>query len=118
MECNTSLCLPSWPLLHIAMKQLQAIWYVIEVTSQENSDVSSNVVQLVWMKHMTILDYDKVYDWIMSVWPIQRCSFHVCCPESYTLGILKPVVLTVADKEVRSRTLFHTVPESKILSVL
>jgi len=95
---------------------------VIEVASHENTDVSSNSVQMVWLKHMTILDYDKIYDrmhvYESSAWPNRNCSFHVCCPESYTLRVLKPVLFAVADKESRARTLFHTVPESKLFSVL
>jgi len=107
---------------HDTTEQLRAIWYVVEVASQENTDVSSNIVQVVWMKHMTILDYDKIYDRITyfetSAWPLRRCSNHVCCPESYTIRILKPILFAVSDKENRARTLFHAVPESKLFSVL
>jgi len=95
---------------------------VIEVASHENTDVDGNAVQIVWMKHMTILDYDKIYDRVTyfesSVWPLRRCSNHICCPESYTLRALKPILFAVSDKEIRSRTVFHTVPESKLFTVL
>jgi len=123
IECNTSLCRSSRPLSHVAMEQLRAIWYVIEVTSLANDEIRSGFVQLVWFKNTNIFDYDaKVYDQMnyleRSAWPIRRCCCHVCCPDSYTLRILKPIVFATKDKEARARTLIHTVPMSKILSVL
>jgi len=123
IECNTSLCLSSRPLSHVAMEQLRAIWYVIEVTSLANDDIDSGFVNLVWFKNTNIFDYDaKVYDpmtyFERSAWPIRKCSSHVCCPDSYTLRILKPIVFATKDKEARARTLFHTVPEGQLLSVL
>jgi len=105
------------------MEQLRAIWYVIEVASLANDDIRSSAVQLVWFKNTNIFDYDaNVYDRMTyfetSAWPIRKCSSHVCCPESYVIHILKPISFAVADKESRARTLFHTVPENKLLSVL
>lgn len=96
---------------------------MIEVASQENKDINSNTVQMVRFKDMTILDYDKkIYDRMYyfeaSAWPLRKCSFHVCCPESYVLRVLKPILFAAAVKESRARTLIHTVPESELLSVL
>lgn len=97
------------------------IWYVIELASRENND--SSFVQLVWLKYTSIFDYDvKIYDRMYhfdeNAWPIRPCSFHVCCPQSYTLRIVQPVLFAVAGKENRARTMVHTVPEKEILSAL
>ena len=105
------------------MKKLRAIWYVIEVTSQSNNDMRSSVVQILWLKNTTIWDYDhKVHDGMehfeTSAWPIRSCAFHVCCAPSFVHCIIKPIIFAVKDKESRSRTLFHDVPDGKILDVM
>lgn len=38
--------------------KLRAIWYIIEVATEENDDVSNAVVNMVWFKGTTIWDYD------------------------------------------------------------
>ena len=105
------------------MEKLRAIWYVIEVASQSNNDMRSSVVEISWLKNGTVWDYDhKVYDRMdyleMSAWPIRFCSFHACCPPSFVHRFVKPIIFAMKDKESRSRTMFHDVPESKILEVM
>ena len=78
---------------------------------------------MVWLKHTSIFDYDvKIYDRMhhfdMSAWPIRSCSFHICCPQSSTLRIVIPILFAVADKESRTRAVFHTVPEKELLAAL
>lgn len=80
-------------------------------------------MQVVWAKKLSLFDYEsKIYDRMhyfeANAWPIRKCSFHVCCPESYTVRVTKPILSAVMDKESRARCLFHTVPESQLLSVL
>ena len=73
--------------------------------------------------HHLIWDYDrKVYDHIeslgMSTWPIRFCALHACCAASLVHRIIKPIIFALKDKESRSRTLFHDVPEGMIHEVL
>ena len=110
-------------MLSLSTEKLRAMWYVIEVTSQENTDMRSSVAQIIWLKNMTIWDYDrKVYDRMeyfeTNAFPIRNCAFHICCAPSFVYRILKPILYAVKDKESRSRSLFHDVPESKIFDVL
>jgi hypothetical protein len=78
------------------MEQLRSVWYVIEIAAQENTDLCSHAVQVVWFKNASIFDYDKLYDKMhdfeANCWPIRKCSFHICCPQSYIIRILKPTV--------------------------
>jgi hypothetical protein len=108
--------------IYLTTKQLRSIWYVIEVAAQENTDLRSHAVTVVWSKNASIFDYDKVYDRVYAFyancWPICKCSSHVCCPQSYTMRIAKPIVYASMDTASRARTLFHTVAESELLPVL
>jgi hypothetical protein len=105
------------------VEKLRAIWYVIEVTSQSNIDIESRMVSVVWLKNGTIWDYDtKIYDRMdyfeVNAWPIRPCAFHACCAPSFVHRFVKPVIFALKDKESRSRTLFHDVPESELFDVL
>lgn len=96
---------------------------MIEVASHQNTDIGSRVVQIMWDRHTTLWDYDgQVYDRMnyfdTSAWPVRIAAFHDCCPPKFMLRIIKPLMFALKDKESRSRTLFHDVPENDITQVL
>lgn len=94
-----------------------------EVVSQGNNDVNSGFVFVEWHKHTTLWDYDrKAMDGILhfqlSCWPVQCLCYQICCPSSFCMRILKPIVYALADKRARSRAVIHDVSESETLKNL
>jgi hypothetical protein len=97
---------------------------VIEVTAQENNDVRSGIVMIVWAKESSIFDFDhrlneRMMYFEKACWPVKRIAVHspICfCPWVMT-KIIKPIIYAWIDKHTRSRHLFHTVPESQLLDV-
>lgn len=39
--------------------KLRAIWYIVEVAAEMNDDISGSVVNIVWFRNATLLDYDE-----------------------------------------------------------
>lgn len=95
----------------------------MEVTSQQNTDISSGFVFVINHQDTTIWNYDrKAMDLLQyfekSCWPVQCVAFHVCCPSSMCTKILKPITFKLTDKRARSRTVIHDVPPSDIVGIL
>ena len=66
------------------ISQRRAIWYTIEVTAQESSEVSSGIVQILWESDTTLWDYDRmlhdyVADHLKRCWPVKMIACHICC---------------------------------------
>ena len=90
-----------WSLSHeqdtfVASSQLRAIWYVFEVASQVNGNVSNTVVEVVWNGSASIFDYDKVlHDKLMhyqdTCFPTRCSALHVCCSSPFVARFLRPV---------------------------
>jgi CRAL/TRIO domain len=101
------------------VSQIRAVWYVMEVMAQENTDMGSGVVLLISFQNFTMWDYDhELYSRILSsCWPVNIIARHGCFPPSI-LKIIKPILNALVDKHTRSRVLMHDVPESEILDVL
>jgi hypothetical protein len=88
-----------------------------------NTDFQSGVVWVIWNKDMTIWDYDRrlhdrIVDFDKNCWPVKRIASHICCPPSFFIKTIKPIIFYLMDKYARSRVLFHDVPESQLLDVL
>jgi hypothetical protein len=103
--------------------QLRAIWYVIEVLAQTNTDIRSGVVAIVWDKDFTIWDYDdrlneRMAYFDMKCWPVKLIATHICCPPWFMVKIVKPILYALINKHARSRIMFHDIPESQVLDVL
>jgi hypothetical protein len=98
------------------------MWYVMEVVSLQNDDPFSSFVRVAWCKGVTIWDYDRIYErfahYEKNCFPVQRAASHVCCPSSFGLKVVKPVLNAVLDKRNRTRVLCHPVSELEILDVL
>jgi hypothetical protein len=92
--------------------------------AQENTDRSSGVIFVNWVKDSTMWDYDHgLYDGIiyfsMNCWPIKMIACHNCCaPASIFDKMIKRITKALMDRHTRSRVLEHDVPESQILDVL
>jgi hypothetical protein len=85
--------------------------------------MSSGFVFIGWHKDVTIFDYDRnAFNSLLyfekTCLPVQCISFHICCPTSVILNVLKPIASAFTDKRARARTVIHDVPESKILDIL
>jgi hypothetical protein len=103
--------------------QLRAIWYTIEVTSKENTDVRSGFVMICWDKKKAFASYDIAVDFRVPIlerrcWPVRTIAAHVCSPPWFAARVLKPVGYALLDKHKRSRIIIHDVPESQILDAL
>ena len=103
--------------------QVRVFWYAVEVMSQDNTDVNSGYVQVVWNKDATVYDYNiQSYRRLMyfqqSCWPLKVVATHVCCSPRSSLSVIKPIVFALMRKGNRSRSIMHDVPEDKIMSVL
>jgi hypothetical protein len=77
--------------------QLRAVWYVIEVLAQENSDVGSGVVMIIWDKNFTIWDYDdRLYERMthfdMNGWPVKVTACHCSVAPWFVFKIVKPLL--------------------------
>ena len=84
----------------VSSSQLRAIWYVFEVASQENGNVSNTVVEVVWNESASIFDYDKVlHDKLLyyhdTSWPTRGAAMHVCCSSPFVARFLRPVSHTM-----------------------
>jgi hypothetical protein len=107
----------------ILVLQLRAIWYAIEVTAQENTDVRSGVVMICWDKNKVFASYDCVVNYRVPIferncWPIRTIATHACSPPWFVARVLKPILYALMDKHSRSRIILHDVPESQILNAL
>lgn len=103
--------------------QLRAIWYTIEVTAKENTDVRSGVVMICWDKKKVFASYDNAVDFRVPIlerwcWPVRTIATHACSPPWFVARVLKPVFYALMDKHSRSRIMIHDVPESQILDAL
>jgi len=103
--------------------QLRAFWYLIEVLARENNDVASGYIDIVWDKYSSLYDFDRLFGesvprFERTAWPIRVTAHHICCSSAFVVTIMKPIYFAMTDKRNRSRTLFHTVPESKIVDTL
>ena len=63
---------------------MRAIWYNIEVASQENTDISSGYVCVVWDKGSSVMDFDHhlyqhIMHYEMTAWPVKLIASHICC---------------------------------------
>ena len=102
---------------------MRAIWYNIEVASQENTDISSGYVCVVWDKGSSVMDFDhRLYQHIMhyemTAWPVKLIASHICCSPSFIFRLVKPILLALTDKRTRTRTNFHNCPEDRLLEAL
>lgn len=99
--------------------KLRASWYAIEVASQEKNDI----VTVVWDKESTVWEYDhKLYQkfayFESSCWPCKFECFHVCCTPKLIARVVFPIFSALQSEQSRTRTIWHDVPESDILSAL
>lgn len=95
----------------------------MEVLAQENTDMNSGAVMVVWDKNSSIWDYDrKVYDRMVyfeaQCWPVKLLAHHICGSAVFSFRLLKPIVYALVDKRTRSRILIHDVPDSRIFEDL
>jgi hypothetical protein len=91
--------------------------------AQENTDMNSGFVHVVYQKDFTMWDYDPgLYDRIVyfdkSCSPIKRMAIHICCPPSFFIKIIKPIMNALMDKPTQARYVVHDVPENQLLDVL
>lgn len=96
---------------------------MIEVTSKENDDIGSNYVHIVWDKNSTVLDYDRDVSessarYEMTSWPVRVSCYHICGSSRFKFAIIKPIFFFLTDKRARCRTIFHDVPEEKLIETL
>lgn len=96
---------------------------MIEVASQQNTDIVSGIVEIVWDKESTVWNYDsKVYDrWTYfetHAWPVQITAFHACCPPPFIKRMIYPIMMALTDKRARARTIVHDCAETDILHTL
>jgi hypothetical protein len=103
--------------------QLRAIWYVIELLAQANTDVRSGAVMVVWDKDFTIWDYDqRLYERMtyfdMNCWPVKVIACHVFIAPWFMIKVVKPFLNALRDKQSRSRTLLHGDSDSQLLDIL
>jgi len=99
------------------------MWYVVEVAAQNNRESNNGIVQLCWFKHASIFDYDlRAFDrWaycLSSCWPVKVLASHLCCLPTIAARFVKPIIHAFMDKDLRTHTIQHDVPESEILEVL
>jgi len=102
---------------------MRAVWYLMEIAVQESGCFASGFMFIAWDKDSTIFDYDRKVIFRMTYlycncWPTKYLSIHGCCPPQVLLRILKPIVFALLNKEARSRTQIHDVPESQIVEAL
>lgn len=102
---------------------LRVIWYCVEVISQQNTDVHRGFVQVVWNKGATLFDYDiqyykRMWYFEQCCWPARAVATHVCCSNSKSLSVIKPIVFAMMKRRARSRAIMHDAPESEIIDVL
>jgi hypothetical protein len=95
----------------------------MEVASQENTDVRSGVVYIIWDRDSTIWDFDyKLQSRLTyldrSCWPVKLVAAHPCCSPGFVIRMTKPIIYALMDKQTRSRTMIHDVPDSQILQDL
>jgi hypothetical protein len=89
----------------------------------ENNDVASGIVTILWENGLTIWDFDRrLYEQVTyfekACWPLRIYARHVCTSSWITLKVAKPILFPLMDKHIRSRMLFHDVPENELLVVL
>jgi len=99
------------------------MWYIAEVAAQDDTDVGSGVVEVVWDTDTTIFDYDrKVWDRLLAYlhlyWPVKTIAAHVCCSPRIIHRLVYPALHALLSPWCRSRTKMHDVPESEIINVL
>ena len=95
----------------------------MEVLAQENNDMNSGAVMVVWDKRWSIWDYDReVYDRMVyfeaNCWPVKLLAHHICGSSVFSFRFLKPIVYALVDKRTRSRIVIHDVPDSRIFEDL
>lgn len=95
----------------------------MEVTSQQNNDVNSGFVFIINHRNTTLWNFDRyAFDRVLkyekSGWPVNCLAFHVCCPSSISMKVLKPLTFVLTDKRARSRTMTHDVSESELRDIL
>ena len=93
----------------------------MEVTAQENTDING-IVQVACFKGATIWDYDKIYDKIAEFYgncfPVKILASHLCCPPKIITRVMIPIIHAFMNKDFRTRSLTHDVPEDDILDTL
>ena len=95
----------------------------MEVLAEENNDIHSGIVLVVWDKNTSIYDHDRqLYDLFVhfdaTCWPVKRLAHHICCPSVFGISLLKPIIYALVERQTRSRIVIHDVPVSRILEVL
>lgn len=105
------------------LSQLRAFWYLIEVASRENNDIGSGYVHILWDRNATILDFDRdVYNpftrYEVRSFPVRSLVVHICGSSRFKFAILKPIFFFLTDRRTRCRTLFHDVPDNKLIETL
>lgn len=94
----------------------------MEVAASENTHVRSGVVDIAWMKDVTIFDYDaQVFEvgvlYYQNYWPVKPVAVHLCCLPGVIGRYVVPIIHAVIDKWSRSRTRIHSV-EANIVDTL
>lgn len=94
-----------------------------EVTAQSNTDVRSGIVRVCWLKDSTIWDFNyrfhEQFDYFdANCWPVRILAHHVCCASWLHVKVIKPIVESLREKHIRSRTRIHDCPENQLLNVL
>lgn len=102
--------------------QLRAFWYMFEVAAQLSNDIGNGCVLISWGKFSTVFDfppsvYDRVAEFEKCCMPIRFVAAHSCCP-SMIMCVMRPILLALTDKRMRTRTLIHNVQETEIFDAL
>lgn len=99
----------------------------MEVAAQRNRSISGcgcgAIHVMFWKNDTSLFDYDrKVWDGMKKYeeqcWPIRTVAWHICCPPTFAIRIIKPIMMALKNRSSRSRTIFHDVPESIIADIL
>ena len=96
---------------------------MVEVLAQENNDIQSGIVLVIWDKNTSINDYDRrLYDlyarFEADCWPVKVLAVHICSPSIFGFHFAKPMIYALVDTRIRSRMVIHDVPDSQIFQNL
>lgn len=95
----------------------------MEIIADESNETGNGFNCIVFDKHTTIWDIDpKLNDrttfFYQKCWPVKAMATHICPPPLIMMLFLKPVMLALMSKDVRSRLRFHDGAEGEILQSL
>lgn len=99
---------------------MRVLWYLVELIAREPGYDGRGFILLCWVKDATIFDIDQKINSMLkhfscNAWPTKAMPSHACCCPEIILRIVKPILRGLIGKEMRSRLIFHDVPESEIV---